>query len=61
MIGLSLSYSNTGEDIFYEEDSKGALIEYVLPGSPAEKSGLLTGMIIQEVERNAVKNLEIFI
>ena len=30
-----------------------------LSGSPAEKAGLRTGMIIQEVERKAVKNIDI--
>ena len=38
----------------------GVLISKIESGSPAEKAGLRTGMIIQEVERNAVKNIEIF-
>ena len=38
----------------------GILISKIESGSPAEKAGLRTGMIIQEVERNAVKNIEIF-
>ncbi len=38
----------------------GVLISKVESGSPAEKVGLRTGMIIQEVERKAVKNFEIF-
>ena len=36
------------------------MISKIESGSPAEKAGLRTGMIIQEVERNAVKNIEIF-
>ncbi len=38
----------------------GVLISKIESGSPAEKAGLLTGMIIQEVERKAVKNIDIF-
>ena len=38
----------------------GVLISKIESGSPAEKAGLRTGMIIQEVERNAVNNIEIF-
>ncbi len=38
----------------------GVLISKIESGSPAEKAGLRTGMIIQEVERKAVKNYEIF-
>ncbi len=38
----------------------GVLISKVESGSPAEKAGLRTGMIIQEVERKAVKNFDIF-
>ena len=38
----------------------GVLISNIESGSPSEKAGLRTGMIIQEVERNAVKNIEIF-
>ena len=38
----------------------GVLISKIESGSPAEKAGLRTGMIIQEVERKAVKNIEIF-
>ena len=38
----------------------GVLISKIKSGSPAEKAGLRTGMIIQEVERKAVKNIEIF-
>ena len=38
----------------------GVFISKIESGSPAEKSGLRTGMIIQEVERKAVKNFEIF-
>ena len=38
----------------------GVLISKIESGSPAEKAGLRTGMIIQEVERKAVKNFEIF-
>ena len=36
------------------------MISKIESESPAEKAGLRMGMIIQEVERNAVKNLEIF-
>ena len=36
------------------------MISKIESGSTAEKAGLRTGMIIQEVERNAVKNIEIF-
>ena len=38
----------------------GVLISKIESGSPAEKAGLRTGMIIQEVERKAVNNIEIF-
>jgi len=38
----------------------GVLISKIESGSTAEKAGLRTGMIIQEVERKAVKNFEIF-
>ena len=38
----------------------GVLISKIESGSPAEKAGLRNGMIIQEVERKAVKNFEIF-
>ena len=38
----------------------GVLISKIISGSPAEKAGLRTGMIIQEVERKAVNNIEIF-
>ena len=38
----------------------GVFISKIESGSPAEKAGLRTGMIIQEVERKAVKNIEIF-
>ena len=37
----------------------GVLISKIESGSPAEKAGLRNGMIIQEVERKAVKNFEI--
>ena len=36
------------------------LISKIESGSPAEKAGLSSGMIIQEVERNVVNNFEIF-
>ncbi|MED5515404.1 MAG: PDZ domain-containing protein, partial [SAR324 cluster bacterium] len=38
----------------------GVLIVAVKPGSPAEKVGLLPGMIVQEVERQAIVNLSKF-
>ncbi len=38
----------------------GVLIVAVKPGSPAEKAGLLPGMIVQEVERQPVINLSKF-
>ncbi len=38
----------------------GVLISKIESGSPAEKAGLRTAMIIQEVERKAVKNFEVF-
>ena len=38
----------------------GVLIVAVKPGSPAEKAGLLPGMIVQEVERQSVVNLSKF-
>jgi len=38
----------------------GVLINNIESGSPAGKAGLRIGMIIQEVERKAVKNFEIF-
>ena len=38
----------------------GVLISKIESGSPAEKAGLRNGMIIQEVERKAVKNYETF-
>ena len=38
----------------------GVLISKIEYGSPAEKARLRTGMIIQEVERKAVNNIEIF-
>ena len=42
------------------KSGSGVLISKIESESPAEKAGLRMGMIIQEVERNAVKNLEIF-
>ena len=42
------------------KSGSGVLISKIESGSPAEKAGLRTGMIIQEVERKAVKNIEIF-
>jgi len=42
------------------KSGSGVLISNIESGSPAEKAGLRTGMIIQEVERNAVNNIEIF-
>ena len=41
-------------------DRQGALVTDIVDGSPAEKAGLRKGMIIQEIERNAVNNIEIF-
>ncbi len=38
----------------------GVLISKIIPGSPAENAGLRKNMIIQEVERKAVSNFEIF-
>ena len=42
------------------ETGSGIVIVEVKPGSPAEKTGLLPGMIVQEVERHAIANLSIF-
>jgi serine protease Do len=42
------------------ETGTGIVIVAVKPGSPAEKTGLLAGMIVQEVERQAIVNLSIF-
>ena len=42
------------------ETGNGIVIVEVKPGSPAEKTGLLPGMIVQEVERHAIANLSIF-
>jgi len=42
------------------EPGIGVVISNVKSGSPAEKSGLLPGMIVQEVERQAVSNLDTF-
>ena len=42
------------------EPGNGVVISNVKSGSPAEKSGLLPGMIVQEVERQAVSNLDTF-
>ena len=39
---------------------KGIVIVEVDPGSPAAKIGLLPGMIVQEVERQTVDNLQLF-
>ena len=36
------------------------MISNVKSGSPAEKSGLLPGMIVQEAERQAVRNIDTF-
>ena len=38
----------------------GVVISNVKSGSPAEKSGLLSGMIVQEAERQAVSNIDTF-
>ncbi len=38
----------------------GIVIVAVTPGSAADKTGLLPGMIVQEVERQAIVNLSIF-
>ena len=42
------------------ESGIGVVISNVKSGSPAEKSGLLPGMIVQEAERQAVSNLDTF-
>jgi len=42
------------------ESGAGIVIVAVTPGSAAEKTGLLPGMIVQEVERQAIVNLSIF-
>ena len=42
------------------ESGSGIVIVEVKPGSPAEKTGLLPGMIVQEVERHAIANLNYF-
>ena len=42
------------------EPGIGIVIVAVKTGSPAEKTGLLPGMIVQEVERQGIVNLSIF-
>ena len=42
------------------ESGTGIVIVAVTPGSAADKTGLLPGMIVQEVERQAIVNLSIF-
>ena len=42
------------------EPGIGVVISNVKSGSPAEKSGLLPGMIVQEAERQAVSNIDTF-
>ncbi len=56
MIGVSLSYTDLKEDSLEKDYSEGALIVYVLPGSPAENKGLRVNDIIIEVNQKEVKN-----
>ena len=61
LMGMVLEELNEENSRKFGIDLKrGVLIVKVEPGSPAAKSGLIPGMIVQEVERQTIDNLLIF-
>ena len=61
LLGMTIeALTDDNAEMLGVKPGSGVLISKIESGSPAEKAGLRTGMIIQEVERNAVKNIEIF-
>ncbi len=58
IIGVKL---NRGENSLFDKSPEGAKIIEVLPGSPADKAGLLLGMIIVKVNDHSIRSASDFI
>ena len=62
---LGLAVANLTPDVRQQmnipEQVKGAAIESVRPGSPADDAGLAPGDVIQEVNRHSVTNADSFV
>ncbi len=56
MIGVSLSYIDSEEDLLSQKLSKGALIIHVFPGSPAAKEGLKVEDIIIAINQKEIQS-----
>ena len=52
----------TQDDVtkFKLESSNGVIIQKVIPGSIADQSGLSTGMVVVEIDRQSVKSVAEF-